>query len=113
VYHHSRDVPATATKLLATLDRSNGKTIKANPRVITKGTSAELQITLRSTSVSGAPGVVRGIPMEPFSVNKDMGRILIRRGGETIAAGESTSSWEAIYLMPTGITAGIVLEIVG
>jgi elongation factor 1 alpha-like protein len=87
VYHHSRDVPATATKLLATLDRANGKTIKANPRVITKGTSAELQLTLRSTSVSGAPSVVRGIPMELFSANKDMGRILIRRGGETIAAG--------------------------
>lgn len=55
--------------------------------MLTKGTSAELQLTLRSTAVSGAPSVVRGIPMEPFSVNKDMGRILIRRGGETIAAG--------------------------
>ncbi|KAJ2933483.1 hypothetical protein H1R20_g3626, partial [Candolleomyces eurysporus] len=87
VYHHSRDVPATTAKLLATLDRSNGKVIKANPRVVAKGASAELQLTLRSTAVSGAQSVVRGIPMEPFSVNKDMGRILIRRGGETIAAG--------------------------
>ena len=88
VYHHSRDVPATTTKLVATLDRSNGKVIKANPRVVAKGASAELQLTLRSTAISGAQSLVRGIPMEPFSANKDMGRILIRRGGETIAAGE-------------------------
>ncbi|KAJ2915042.1 hypothetical protein MD484_g5392, partial [Candolleomyces efflorescens] len=87
VYHHSRDVPATTTKLVATLDRSNGKVIKANPRVVAKGASAELQLTLRSTAISGAQSLVRGIPMEPFSANKDMGRILIRRGGETIAAG--------------------------
>lgn len=33
--------------------------------------------------------MIKGIPMEPFAVNKDMGRILVRRGGETIAAGES------------------------
>jgi len=55
--------------------------------VLTKGVSAEVQIALRSTQVSGLSVTARGIPMETFSVNKDMGRILIRRGGETIAAG--------------------------
>jgi elongation factor 1 alpha-like protein len=30
---------------------------------------------------------IRGIPIEPFSANKDMGRVLLRRAGETIAAG--------------------------
>ena len=30
------------------------------------------------------------VPLEPFAVNKEMGRILIRRAGETIAAGTST-----------------------
>ena len=35
---------------------------------------------------SGARNAV--IPLEPFSTNKEMGRILIRRGGETIAAGK-------------------------
>ncbi|EFI27667.1 EF Tu GTP binding domain-containing protein [Coprinopsis cinerea okayama7 len=87
LYHHSRDVPATATKLLATLDRATGQVVKKNPRVLPKGTSAEIQISLRSTSISGAPSNVRPIPLEPFSANKDMGRVLIRRGGETIAAG--------------------------
>lgn len=27
------------------------------------------------------------LPLEPFSVNKNMGRVLLRRNGETIAAG--------------------------
>jgi len=58
-------------------------------RVLTKGVSAEVQIALRSTLVSGSAWMARGIPLETFSSNKDMGRILIRRGGETIAAGMS------------------------
>lgn len=56
-------------------------------RVLTKGTSAEVRIVLRSTMVSGTSSTVR-IPLETFAANKDMGRILLRRGGETIAAGE-------------------------
>jgi elongation factor 1 alpha-like protein len=59
-----------------------------NVRVLTKGLSAEVQIALRSSSPLGAPSVARPIPMERFAVNKDMGRILIRRGGETICAGK-------------------------
>lgn len=85
LHHHSRDVPATTLKLISTIDRSSGNVIKRNPRVLTKGTSAEVQIGLRASPVSNIAGI--GIPLEPFSVNKDMGRILIRRGGETIAAG--------------------------
>ncbi|TFK43258.1 EF Tu GTP binding domain-containing protein [Crucibulum laeve] len=84
LYHHSRDVPATTVKLISTIDRASGKVIKSNPRVLTKGTSAEVQIALRPT---GSTNIARGIPLESFAVNKDMGRILIRRGGETIAAG--------------------------
>ena len=56
--------------------------------MLTKGTSAEVQIVLRSTVVSGISSTSR-IPLETFAANKDMGRILLRRGGETIAAGES------------------------
>jgi len=54
--------------------------------VLTKGVSAEVQIALRTGSV-GSMATARPIPLEPFSVNKDMGRILLRRGGETIGAG--------------------------
>ncbi|GLB33494.1 putative elongation factor Tu C-terminal domain [Lyophyllum shimeji] len=86
LFHHSRDVPATLSKLISTIDRGSGKVIRSNPRVLTKGTSAEVQISLRSTTLAG-PGVLRPIPLETFAVNKDMGRILLRRGGETIGAG--------------------------
>ncbi|KAG6866504.1 hypothetical protein C0991_003048 [Blastosporella zonata] len=86
LFHHSRDVPATLSKLISTLDRATGKLLKANPRVLAKGTSAEVKIALRTTTLSG-PATVRPIPLETFAVNKGMGRILIRRGGETIGAG--------------------------
>lgn len=86
VFHHSRDVPATISKLVATLDRASGTVIKQNPRVLTKVTSAEVQISLRTAT--GLAPTTRPIPLEPFASNKDMGRILIRRGGETIGAGE-------------------------
>lgn len=65
--------------------------LTAGPRfsVLTKGMSAEVHITIRSASLSGPAARAQPIPLEPFSVNKEMGRILIRRGGETIAAGVS------------------------
>jgi hypothetical protein len=56
--------------------------------VLTKGTSAEVQITMRQAAFAGAGARSIAIPLEPFATNKEMGRILIRRGGETIAAGE-------------------------
>ncbi|KAF8901630.1 hypothetical protein CPB84DRAFT_1846637 [Gymnopilus junonius] len=87
LFHHSRDVPATTTKLISVIDRGSGKVLKANPRFLTKGSSAEVQITLRSNQLGGISSTARGIPLEKFSTNKDMGRILMRRGGETIAAG--------------------------
>lgn len=68
---------------------------------MTRGTSAEIEITLRGDSISGTSTVPRPIPIEPFAVNKDMGRILLRRGGETIAAGRfivdlSRSLWDML-----------------
>ena len=58
--------------------------------MLTKSTSAEVQITLRSPTYSGPSARPQPIPLERFVTNKEMGRILIRRGGETIAAGESS-----------------------
>ncbi|KAH9050142.1 EF Tu GTP binding domain-containing protein [Lactarius hengduanensis] len=88
LFHHSRDVPAAISKLNATLERTSGAVAKRNPRVLTKGTSAEVQITMRQAAFAGAGTRSVAIPLEPFSINKEMGRILIRRGGETIAAGK-------------------------
>ena len=107
LFHHSRDVPASISRLISVLDRSNGSVVKNKPRyaihsglqdhhvhivgrVLTKGMSAEVEISLRSATYSGPASRVLPIPLEPFSVNKDMGRILVRRGGETIGAGKSS-----------------------
>ncbi|KAI0032036.1 EF Tu GTP binding domain-containing protein [Vararia minispora EC-137] len=87
LFVHSHDVPAAISKLTATLDRATGAVVKQNPRVLTKGLSAEVQITVRATSMSGPASRAEPVPLEPFSVNKEMGRVLVRRGGETIAAG--------------------------
>lgn len=83
LFYHSRDVPATITKLIATLDRGTSAIIKNNPRVLPKHTSAKVEITIRNTS----GGSELPIPVEPFKVNRELGRIVLRRGGETIAAG--------------------------
>ena len=85
LFHHSREMPATVSQLIETMDRATGAVIKRNPRVLPKMSSAKVKITLRATSGPAARPV--SIPLEPFAVNKEMGRILLRRGGETIAAG--------------------------
>ncbi|KAI0047266.1 hypothetical protein FA95DRAFT_1606178 [Auriscalpium vulgare] len=87
LFHQSRNVPASISKLTAILDRASGGVTKNNPRVLTKGASAEVQITIRPVAFSGPASRAQPIPIEPFASNKDMGRILIRRGGETISAG--------------------------
>jgi len=87
LFHHSRDVPVTISKLLSTIDPSSGNLLKNNPRVLSKGISAEVEIALRPVTWAGHSSTIRPIPLEPFSLNKDMGRILIRRAGETIGAG--------------------------
>ncbi|KIY45914.1 hypothetical protein FISHEDRAFT_48274 [Fistulina hepatica ATCC 64428] len=86
LFHHSRDVSAAVSKLLATRDRANGKILKISPRMLSKGMSADVEITIRSLSQNAPP---RAIPLETFAVNKDMGRVLLRRNGETVAAGVS------------------------
>lgn len=41
LYHHSKDVPATVTKLLATIDRGSGNVLKKNPRCVWRGSSVD------------------------------------------------------------------------
>jgi elongation factor 1 alpha-like protein len=53
--------------------------------------SAKVRINLRGSTISDSSGsaIPVKLPIEAFKENKDMGRILLRRGGETVAAGES------------------------
>lgn len=83
-------MPATVSRLISILDRTNGAVTKSKPRILQKLVSAEVEISLRSSGMSGPSSRSQPIPLEPFSVNKEMGRILLRRSGETIAAGEET-----------------------
>ncbi|GFZ45813.1 Elongation factor 1 alpha-like protein [Saitozyma sp. JCM 24511] len=82
LFHHSMNLPATISKLLAISER--GQVVKKNPRVLQKGATATVEITLRPTQGSSR---TPSIPLETAAENKEMGRVLIRRGGETIAAG--------------------------
>jgi len=90
LFHHARETPANITRLVSSLDRATGSIIKTSPRVLQKSSAAVVQITLRSASLSGTVSKPMPLPLEPFDVNKDMGRILLRSGGETVAAGVVT-----------------------
>lgn len=46
--------------------------------MLSKGASARVTVKVRTEP---------GIPLEPFAANKGMGRIALRRQGETVAAG--------------------------
>ncbi|KAG1138419.1 hypothetical protein G6F37_010530 [Rhizopus arrhizus] len=80
LHHGSLDEPASIIKLVETLDKSTGQVIKKNPRCLTKGMTAKVQVKLSQ----------RAIPLETFKDNKQLGRIMLRKGGETIAAGVVT-----------------------
>nr|XP_031861143.1 uncharacterized protein CI109_003504 [Kwoniella shandongensis]KAA5528215.1 hypothetical protein CI109_003504 [Kwoniella shandongensis] len=86
LFHHSMNLPATISKLVAVMEK--GQITKKNPRVLQKGTTAIVELSLRSNGSNG--GRTPTIPLETAADNKEMGRVLIRRNGETIAAGMVT-----------------------
>jgi len=76
VFHmHSLDVPTVLTNLIAVLN-NDGSVKKERPRVLTRGVSASVELT-----------VSEKIVMEAFSECRSLGRFVLRRGGETIAIG--------------------------
>ncbi|KAI8394259.1 P-loop containing nucleoside triphosphate hydrolase protein [Radiomyces spectabilis] len=77
LHHQSADEPAIISKLLMTLDKSTGEMIKKNPRHLSKGATAKVRINMP----------LRPIPLETFKDNKNLGRVMLRREGETVAAG--------------------------
>lgn len=77
LHHGSLDEPASVIKLIEVLDKSTGQVTKKNPRVLTKGMTAKVHVKLSQ----------RPIPLETFKDNKQLGRIMLRKDGETVAAG--------------------------
>jgi hypothetical protein len=48
----------------------------------------------------------RPIPLETFKDNKDLGRIMLRKGGETVAAGVVTQVWKTNYFCSLDVSIG-------
>lgn len=76
LHHHSLVEPATISKLKAQLHKGTGEVIKKNPRVLGNNSCALVELTFQ-----------RLIAIEKFSDLKEMGRVMLRVGGVTIAAG--------------------------
>lgn len=76
--------------------------------MVSKGSSARVIVSLRS---SGSTGKATSIPIETFSANKNMGRILLRRGGETVAAGRRMLRFQTPVQSADILWSGIVLKL--
>lgn len=72
---HSIDVPAVLNKLMTAKKRGEA-TPRNNPRVLSGGMEATVEITLSERLV-----------LEEYSECKSLGRFVLRRGGDTIAIG--------------------------
>lgn len=75
LHMHSIDVPAVLNKLVSSEKRGDSKP-RQNPRVLTGGTTATVEITLSERLV-----------IEESNECKALGRFVLRRGGDTIAVG--------------------------
>lgn len=79
LHHLSLIEPATITKLKAQLHKGTGEVVKKNPRVLTNNTCALIEISFQ-----------RSIAIERYADLKEMGRIMLRCAGSTIAVGHVT-----------------------
>ncbi|KAF9170598.1 HBS1-like protein [Mortierella sp. AD011] len=77
MHHQSHNEPGTVSKLVATIDKGTGEIVKKSPRHLGKNTTAMVEIKLNG----------RAIPLETFKDSKELGRVMLRKGGETVAAG--------------------------
>ncbi|XP_025195578.1 HBS1-like protein [Melanaphis sacchari] len=76
LHYQSASESAVVSRLLAELNKSTGEVIKKNPRMIKKNTHALIKINLS-----------RPICVEVYSDIRQLGRVMLRSGGTTIAAG--------------------------
>ncbi|XP_043286328.1 HBS1-like protein [Venturia canescens] len=68
--------PATITKLIAQLHKSSGEVIKKKPRCLPKNCSAIIEVQTQ-----------RPVPMELYRDIEQLGRVMLRVSGVTVAAG--------------------------
>ena len=80
VYHQQRVEPGRISKLLCIHDKNTGDVIQKNPRFIHKQSICSLEIALE-----------KSLCIETFDSIKELGRITLRVGTETIAIGKVLS----------------------
>lgn len=76
LHHQSLIEPAVVVKLKAQLDKGTGEVVKKNPRFLENNSSALIEI--ETTKV---------ICIERYADCKELGRVMLRIGGVTVAAG--------------------------
>lgn len=76
LHHQSLVEPAVVGKLIAQLHKNTGEVVKKHPRFLGNNTSAMVEIQ-----------VSRPIALELYNDCKELGRIMLRVAGVTIAAG--------------------------
>lgn len=76
LFAHSLCEPCTVTRLRAVLDKATGEVVKRKPRCLTKNMSGVVELETQ-----------HAICLEAYSDFKTLGRITLRDGGQTIAAG--------------------------
>ncbi|XP_056630715.1 protein HBS1 [Diorhabda sublineata] len=76
LHHQSLVEPVVVSKLISQLNKNTGELLKKHPRFLGNNTSALIEIQ-----------VSRPIALELYSECKELGRIMLRVGGVTIAAG--------------------------
>jgi elongation factor 1 alpha-like protein len=79
LHYQSINEPAVVTKLISVLHKSTGEVLKKKPKCLTKQVSAEVQIESS-----------RPVCLELYQDCKDLGRFMMRIGGDTVAAGVVT-----------------------
>ncbi|KAJ2460718.1 hypothetical protein GGF42_000669 [Coemansia sp. RSA 2424] len=76
----SLNVPAVVHRIIETFHQRSGEVLKRRPRHIRKGATARVEI------VTETP-----VCLELFKDSKELGRVMLRKSGETIAAGIVTA----------------------
>jgi elongation factor 1 alpha-like protein len=81
LHHQQRAEPAIISKLVAIHDKNSGNLLKSNPRVIGSQVLCTIQVKL----------IDRPICVETYETIRELGRITLRSGSETIAVGKVLS----------------------
>ncbi|KAJ2357350.1 hypothetical protein GGF43_001517 [Coemansia sp. RSA 2618] len=84
VHVQSLSVPGSVRRIIETFDARTGEVTRRRPRHIRKGATARVEIATETP-----------VCLELFKDAKDLGRIMLRRGGETVAAGIVTKLMQA------------------